>query len=208
MLAQRMRLVMVCAGGCERVYRQMGGYPADIIGYYGMQSAAVKDGVLCVEGETSIVLDKADITAKVNALREQFGLTVYAGETVEFHDSGLFTFPILGTDAHLPDKLAYDPDRRKRRAMFEQVSRVFSEFNVFIGGSSSFDIAPKPFCKSYALKEYLGKHNIGVDQVIFFGDDYGLGGNDADVYNSGMRFVCIDDYRAFPETARKLLELA
>ena len=36
---------------------------------------------------------------------------------MEFHASGAMTFPILGTAAKPEDKLAYDPDRGKRRAM-------------------------------------------------------------------------------------------
>ena len=36
-LSARYKLIMVGAGGCERIYRQMNEYPIDIIGFYGMQ---------------------------------------------------------------------------------------------------------------------------------------------------------------------------
>ena len=37
------------------------------------------------------------------------------------------------------------------------------------------------------------------------GDDYGLGGNDESVYQSDIPFICIDDYRTFPDKVSHLL---
>ena len=36
-LSERYKLLMVGAGGCRRIHRQLGGYPIDIIGNYGME---------------------------------------------------------------------------------------------------------------------------------------------------------------------------
>lgn len=47
--------------------------------------------------------------------------------------------------------IAFDPDRAKRRAIYEDIKQVFSEYTVFVGGSSSFDMAPAPYDKAYAL---------------------------------------------------------
>ncbi|MBR5280386.1 MAG: phosphomannomutase, partial [Clostridia bacterium] len=77
-----------------------------------------------------------EIIEKVNRLRVKYHFTEYVGDTVEFHPSGRITFPILGTKAKQEDKLAFDPDRTKRRRFW---------------GGSSFDMAPKPYNKYYAL---------------------------------------------------------
>lgn len=73
------------------------------------------------------------------------------GDTIEIHESGMLTFPILGTAAPIQDKLSYDPDRSKRRAVYDRVVDKFPEYKVYVGGSSSFDIVPHPYAKLYAL---------------------------------------------------------
>ena len=204
-LREKYKLLMVCAGGCDRVYNQLEHFDIDISGFYGMQFGKVQDGVLTIRESVIEKTDKDKVTACAEQIRNEFGLHDYVGDAVEFHDSGLITFPILGTKAKLDDKLAYDPDRAKRRAYYDRVCEIFADYNVFIGGTSSFDIAPKPYNKLYALKKYLDENNIASDEVLFFGDDYGVGGNDNCVFESNIEFVKIDNYRDFPKYATKLL---
>lgn len=204
-LSRHYRLVMVCAGSCERVYSQLEAFPIDIIGYYGMQRSTDQQGTLIMCENHSVPVDRELMTERVLMLRERLGLTELHGDAIEFHASGLVTFPLLGTSAPLDRKLAYDPDRSKRRSFHEQVKKVFKDYTVFIGGSSSFDIVPQPFNKRYALESYVDNIGISKDQVVFFGDDYGLGGNDENVYLSDIEFVCIDDYRQFPDIASRFL---
>ena len=149
--------------------------------------------------------DKASVEARVSALREKYGYTQYSGESVEFHPSGCVTFPILGTKALPEDKLAFDPDRTKRRAIYNDVVGTFNDYVVFVGGSSSFDMAPKPYNKYYALDIYCKEHDLSHGEVVFVGDDYGLGGNDESVYNSDFNSICVDDYLKFPCYVQELL---
>ena len=106
---------------------------------------------------------------------------------------------MLGTKAAQADKLAFDPDRKKRRAFYKEVCDTFSDYNVFVGGSSSFDMAPKPFNKYYALDLWCKENGYTHDEVVFVGDDYGVGGNDESVYLSDFGFARIDDYTRFDE---------
>ncbi len=77
---------------------------------------------------------------------------------------------------------------------------------MFVGGSSSFDMAPKPYDKRYALEEYCKMKGIAFDEVVYIGDDYGQGGNDESVYLSDFHYFTIDDYRDFPKVVACLLE--
>ena len=200
-LAQRYRLLMVGAGTCDRIYRQMGEYPIDIIGNYGMQFAvydAQTDAPRLVRSEKAAV-DREEILRRAARIRERFGLHDYAGETMEFHATGALTFPVLGTKALLKDKLAYDPDRRKRRGMYPFVREVFRDYNVMIGGSSSFDIVPGQYGKLNALRRYLAENGLTEREVVYCGDDYREGGNDYDVYAAGIPFVKVDDYEKLEE---------
>ena len=199
-LSQRYRLVMVGAGGCMRIFRQMGGFPIDIIGNYGMQTGIYNDSTKTIDvKETVVPCDRESVDNRVTALREKYGFTAFSGDNVQFHESGCITFPILGTTANAADKLEFDPDRSRRRAIYDDVCNVFSDYNVFVGGSSSFDMAPRPYDKRYALEKYAADNGIALDEIAYIGDDYGRGGNDEAVYRSDIRFIKVDDYRRFPD---------
>ncbi len=206
-LASKYRLVMVGAGQVMRIYNQMGRYPIDIIGNYGLQYGvynSLSDGVDIVR-DLTFECNREDVQEKINYLRKKYGFERYQGDSVEFHPSGCLTFPILGTDAENCDKLAFDPDRTKRRAFLWEVEQLFDSYCVFVGGASSFDMAPKPYNKYFSLSAYCEEHGIAHDEVVFVGDDYGVGGNDESVYKSDMGFICVDDYTKFPEYISVLL---
>jgi len=207
-LAAKYKLVMAGAGMCRRIFNQMEQFPIDIIGNYGLQyaryNAETKD--LDMVYDITVDCNREEIEKRVTYLREKHGFTEFRGENVEYHSSGCVTFPILGTKAIQEDKLAFDPDRKKRRAFYDEVIELFPEYNVFVGGSSSFDMAPKPYNKYYALSKYCEEHGIAHDEAVFVGDDYGLGGNDESVYKSDFGFITIDNYLDFPERVKELLD--
>lgn len=208
-LGKRYRLLMVGAGQVQRIFRQMEHFPIDIIGNYGMQYATynAQTGGLDMRRDEAIPAgDRGIIEARVTALREKYGYTEFAGDNVEYHPSGCLTFPILGTKAVQADKLAFDPDRAKRRRIYAQVCAAFPEYCVFVGGSSSFDMAPRPYNKLYALDLYCREQGIAHENVLFIGDDYGTGGNDESVYRSDIPFLCVDDYTTFPALVQPLLD--
>ena len=208
-LGKRYRLLMVGAGQVQRSFHQMEYFPIDIIGNYGMQYAAynAQTGGLDMRRDEMIPAgDRGTIEARVTALREKYGYTEFAGDNVEYHPSGCLTFPLLGTKAAQADKLAFDPDRAKRRRIYAQVCAAFPEYCVFVGGSSSFDMAPRPYNKLYALDLYCREQGIAHENVLFIGDDYGTGGNDESVYLSDVPFLCLDDYTTFPALVQPLLD--
>ena len=205
-LAKSYTLLMVGAGSCARIHNQLGGFPMDVIGNYGMQYAKFTEGALKLIRDDSVpVKDKTSVEERVSFFRKKYGFTDFSGDGVEYHASGCITFPILGTKARQQDKLAFDPDRTKRRKIYSEVCDSFSEYNVFVGGSSSFDLAPKPFNKYYALDLWCKENGFEHSEVVFVGDDYGCGGNDESVYKSDFPYLTIDDYRQFPEIIKPLL---
>lgn len=206
-LSKKYKLVMVGAGQITRIWNQMEQFPIDIIGNYGLQYAEYNPDTKALDMKRDLIFpcDKESVDKRVSSLREKYGFTKFAGDSVEYHPSGCVTFAILGTKAGQADKLAFDPDRKKRRAIYTEVCEVFSDYVVFVGGSSSFDMAPKPYDKRYALSLYCEEHGFSHDEVIFIGDDYGEGGNDESVYKSDFGYITIDDYRTFPEKVKHLL---
>lgn len=206
-LKSKYKLLMVGAGQVGRIFNQMNKYPIDIIGNYGLQLATYneKTGELDIKRDLTYPVNKEKTEKAVTYLRNKYGFTEYRGDNVEYHISGCITFPILGTRAYQSDKLSFDPDRTRRRAIYGEVCGLFEDYNVFVGGSSSFDMAPKPYNKYYALDLYCRENNIAHDEVLYIGDDYGVGGNDESVYLSDIPFLKIDNYLDFPRLTEFLL---
>lgn len=206
-LSRKYKLLMAGAGQCRRIFDQMNSFPIDIIGNYGMQYAKYVPEKNDIEMVYDIRTEcnREECERKVTYLREKYGYTEFAGDNVEYHVSGCITFPVLGTKANIEDKVAFDPDRKKRRAFYPEVKELFSDYNVFVGGSSSFDMAPKPYNKYYALDKYCKEHDILHSEAVFVGDDYGAGGNDESVYLSDFNFIKVDNYLDFPECIKELL---
>lgn len=206
-LAKRYQLMIVGAGQVMRIFNQLEQFPIDIIGNYGLQYGTYNaaTGGLDIHRDLVFPCDRESVERRVTMLREKYGMTEFAGENVEFHSSGCVTFPCLGTKALQADKLAYDPERKKRRAIYDEVCQVFKEYTVFVGGSSSFDMAPAPYNKYYALDLFCKENNLSHSSVVFIGDDYGPGGNDESVYQSDFPYLTIDDYRDFPKITAELL---
>lgn len=207
-LSKKYRIIMVGAGMCTRIFNQMQGYPVDILGNYGLQYSKYNKETKSLDliRDTVLPCDRERTAKNVEMLRREYGFTEFAGEGVEFHPSGAITFPILGKSAKIEDKLAFDPDRSRRRPMYPRVKELFPEYTVFIGGSSSFDLVPAPHDKYYALSNLCAEEGYSHDEVLYVGDDYREGGNDESVAISDIAFVTVDDYTKLPEILSFLTE--
>ena len=204
-LAEKYKLLMVGAGMCRRIFNQMCHYPVDIVGNYGLQTALYRSGDIEIAENVVVPCDRESIERRVAQLREKYGFTEFSGSSVEYHASGAVSIPLLGTEAKLADKLAFDPDRSRRRAIYDEVRQLFCDYTVFVGGSSSFDMTPAPYQKAYALERYCAANGIEKDQVVYVGDDYGPGGNDEPVLLAGFSFIKVDSYLNFPTLMEQLL---
>ena len=196
-LSKKYKLLMVGAGTCRRIFGQMGNFPIDIIGNYGLQYAEYDKSIsdIVLKEETVLPCDVESVLQRADVFRKETGYIEYSGKPVEFHPSGSVTFPFLGTAAQIGDKLAFDPTREKRRALYPRFCELFPEFTVFVGGSSSYDMVPAPNDKAHALDVYCRRVGLRHENVLYVGDDYEPGGNDYAVFVSDFPFVCTDDYK-------------
>ena len=76
---------------------------------------------------------------------------------------------LKGAKAPKELKIAFDPDRAKRRVLYPEVMEIFKDYTVYIGGSSSFDIVGKQYNKYDATMEYAQMHGYTKEQVLFLG---------------------------------------
>lgn len=203
-LAKSYKLIMVGAGNAPRIYNQMEQYPIDIIANYGMQESAMIDEEFKIIREDTVAPDKDYFNSTCQYLREKYGYTEYSGSHLEFHASGMVTFCLLGSGAKIEDKVIFDPDRSKRRVLYDEVCALFPEHVVYIGGSSSFDFAPKRYNKYDSIMKYAEEHGYKEEEILFVGDDFGDGGGDSHVRIKGMDYIQIEDYTQLPEMLKFL----
>lgn len=205
-LMKRYKCIMVGAGNAPRIHKQMGNFPIDIIGNYGMQEAIGEDGNFRIVRAVTNTVDRTFFREKTDYLRKKYGYTQYEGEPLEFHASGMVTFGLLGTTPSAEHKVTFDPDRKKRKAMYKEVCEIFRDYSVFIGGSTSFDFAGKEYNKYDAIMAYAKRNGYALDEIVFIGDDFGDGGGDSHVRLKGMDYIEIEDYRDFPREVSVLLK--
>ena len=202
-LKKHYKCLIVGAGSCERIDKQMDEFPIDIIGNYGMQQSIIEKGKLTLIKNDHYVADRNFFDNAVDQLRRQTGYTNYVGDSVEYHLSGAVTFPLLGTAANLEDKLKFDPQGVKRRAIYSVVADKFKDYNCFVGGSSSFDIVKKQYDKYNALIGYAKQNMIDKEDILFVGDDFETGGNDEQVKLGGIDCVVVRNYKTVDKLLRE-----
>jgi len=202
-LQKKAKLLMVGAGDARRIYDQMGQYPIDFLGNYGMQEAVASNGDFQMVRSDTVSVDQGFFIEKITYLREKYGYTEFKGETVEFHPSGMVTFPLLGTKADIVDKIAFDPTREKRKILYSEVLEIFQDFSVYIGGSSSFDFSPKQYNKYDAIMRYAAEHGYQKEDILYIGDDFGEGGGDSHVRIFGLDYVEVKDYHFAKEEIQR-----
>ena len=205
-LGKHYKLLMVGAGNAPRIYHQMNDYPIDILANYGMQESRMVKGRFTIVRETQSHVDTAFFRKQCDYLRQKYGYTQYKGDPIEFHESGMVTFGLLGTKADKADKLTFDPDKRKRLDMYPEVQRIFKDYTVYIGGSTSFDFSEKQYNKYDAIMRYAREHGYKKDEILFVSDDFTDGGGDSHVRLGGLDYIQIYDYRTFPQRMKFLYE--
>lgn len=204
-LQRKYKVIMVGAGGAARIYTQMNEYPIDIVANYGMEESKMIDGKFTIVRQVKTNPDREYFLEKAEHLRKKYGYTVYKGESVEFHSTGMVTFPLLGTKADIVDKIAFDPTREKRKVLYHEILELFPDYTVYIGGSSSFDFTEKKYNKYDAIMAYAKENGYEKEEILYIGDDFGVGGGDSHVKLGGLDYIEIFDYTTLAEKLQYLL---
>jgi len=185
-------VLILGAGSCKRIYSQLDKLDNIIIyGNYGLECAIGSMGILrnIYKEKMKLKISKEMISA-FNNIRENYSLTKYTGESYEIHSTGIITFALLGTKANILDKLVFDIDKKKREEIWPKLKELLPEYNILIGGTSSFDILDNDIDKSYGISKILKKYEKHTKKEIYFiGDDWNKYGNDIAVLKTGVTCV-------------------
>lgn len=113
------------------------------------------------------------------------------------------TFSPIGNTAPVEVKQAYDPDRKKRFSLLEQVPFASDDIMVRIGGSTSLDYIHKERHKGTNVARLIDEMGWRKEDAVYFGDGLYPGGNDELVIGV-IDTIAVDDHH---DTYQKLQAL-
>ncbi|HWO07558.1 MAG TPA: HAD-IIB family hydrolase [Candidatus Paceibacterota bacterium] len=96
-------------------------------------------------------------------------------------------FAALAPDASQEDKRAWDPDGSKRMKLIDELRARVPEFEIFIGGKSTIDVTREGITKEYGVKWLSKELSVEARDMLFVGDGFYEGGNDAVVIPTGIQ---------------------
>ena len=183
-------IAIVTGGNLEQVQKQVISKLSNPVGLeifscsgatyhiYGM------NGLVPIYEHTIKDADRWEIESQIETIASKLGhwQEVTHGNAFEFRGSQL-TWSAMGQLAAVEVKSGFDPDGSKRKQIIDELNLV--GFDVRIGGLTSIDVSIKGYDKAYAM-EVLGKSGYKLDEIIYFGDQFGPGGNDLPVRKAGV----------------------
>jgi phosphomannomutase len=120
------------------------------------------------------------------------------GEAIEDRGSQI-TLSVLGQQAPLAEKAAWDPDFTKRQKITAILEPLIPDFAINLGGTTSIDITKPGIDKAYGIRKLRDHLNIRLIDMLFAGDAIFPGGNDYPAQEAGVDSILVRDPS---ETAR------
>ncbi len=108
------------------------------------------------------------------------------------------TFSALGQEAPAAQKYAWDPDGAKKRSLRDFAAQRLPDLEVHVGGTTSVDVTNTGIDKAYGMRKLMAAVGMTSDEILFFGDQLGDGGNDYPVKSVGIDTISV---RGWEETA-------
>ena len=99
-------------------------------------------------------------------------------------------------------KKAWDPDGKKRSRLANALQERLPGYEVRIGGTTTIDITRKGMTKAYGVEWLANELHIHPSDMLFIGDAFYEGGNDAVVIPTGIKTHATSG----PEETEKLID--
>ncbi|KFI55544.1 HAD family hydrolase [Bifidobacterium sp. UTCIF-37] len=112
------------------------------------------------------------------------------GERIEDRGSQI-TFSVLGQQAPLEAKQAFDPTGELKERLARAVADDLPDLKVHAGGYTSVDVAGRGIDKAFAIRELAACTGIQVADIVFVGDRMTPGGNDYPAAEAGAMGVAV-----------------
>lgn len=202
LLSKRSEDIIIVSGQLvEKIQWQSGGLKAYRLGQNGNEAATPEETELWYTPLTEP--QRVEILTHISELIGLLDFTPNP-EWNPIEDRGAqITFSPIGNTAPVALKMAYDPDRKKRDSLLEQMPFNSDEVVVKIGGTTSIDYFNKDNHKGTNVAKLIQLQGWNKDECIYFGDGLFPGGNDEAVIGV-IETVAVEDHI---DTYQKLTSL-
>lgn len=112
------------------------------------------------------------------------------------------SFAAFKHDASKVEKTAWDPDFIKRPKLAQLLREKAPAYDVLIAGRTTIDIVRKGISKAYGVEWLSNELKIPAEDMLFIGDAFYEGGNDASVIPTGIKTYATSG----PEETEKLID--
>jgi len=129
------------------------------------------------------------------------------GEVVEDRDSQI-TLSILGQEAPLEEKEAWDPDGSRKIKLRDVIAPKIPEFEVRAAGTTSIDVTKPGIDKAYGIQKLLDMLSISKEEVLYMGDKAMEGGNDYPVKAMGIETIEVKDWQDTAVSIQAILDVS
>ena len=116
------------------------------------------------------------------------------GERIENRGSQI-TLSVLGQQAPLEAKQAFDPDGSLKRRLAQAVAADLPDLKVHAGGYTSIDVSQQGIDKGFAVRELARLNGLPVGRMVFVGARMGEDGNDYPAAQAGAMGVAVNSPR-------------
>lgn len=189
-LSEKITVGIVGGSDLPKQEEQLGDGIAKVFPYNFSQNGLVayKDGELLEIQTISKFIGEDNVKRLVNWVMKYLAdvdMPVKRGTFIEFR-SGMFNISPIGRNCSREERNDYekfDLENKIRENMVKAMQKEFADLGLTysIGGQISFDVFPKGWDKTYALK-FLKEGDF--DEIHFFGDKTFEGGNDFEIFSS------------------------
>jgi phosphomannomutase len=116
------------------------------------------------------------------------------GELIEDRNSQI-TYSVLGQQAPAEVKYAWaEKNAETKLKLRELIAERLPDLEVRLGGTTSVDVTRIGIDKAYGIQKLMDELNIGIDEILFFGDKLEEGGNDYPVKALGIDSIAVEKW--------------
>ena len=114
-------------------------------------------------------------------------------------------FSALGMKAPRELKNEFDPDKKKRKQLKEELGKLLPECTITIRGATTIDVMKKGVNKEYGIEQIEKYLTIPRIDMLFIGDDFSAEGNDYPVKSMGIEFRSVTSIEDTKKIIRQIL---
>ncbi len=148
--------------------------------------------------------DAKHIEEAIRMVSQETGLVDFStpsyGERIEYRGAQV-TLSVLGQQAPLSEKEAWDPTKEKRHTLQSALAARLPGYTVTMGGKTSIDVTREGIDKAYGIHQLSKRLKIPESSMLYVGDELGAGGNDEAAYKTNVKTRAV----AHPEETKELI---